>query len=172
MMVLIIGIPVAFVFFLSFHGLAFLEGRIIEGFLGVRMPKRQKFFNSSMRWGEKVKHLLLGADSWFFLLYFILMLPLGIIYFTITITLFSVSLALVASPFLGLVYGTEWIDFGTINYVLPYWTLPVAGIIGILLMKGTLHFIKNLGKQHGKIAKTMLISRVNRNNHSDFQRGA
>ena len=158
MMVLIIGIPVTVAFFFSFRGLAILEGRIVEGLLGVRMPRRQRFLDPDMKWGGKIKRLLLGKDSWLFVLYFILMLPLGIIYFTITVTLFSVSLSLMASPFLGLIFELPGIDLGPVVYGVPYWTLPFIAVLGFLLLKGTLHLLKKLGSLQGKLAKTMLVT--------------
>ena len=43
MIIMIFGIPLAALIFLSFRGLAWLEGRIVEALLGVRMPRRPVF---------------------------------------------------------------------------------------------------------------------------------
>jgi len=60
-MVLIIGIPIAIIFLLSFRGIAFLEGRLVEALLGERMPRRASFTDSSLSWKERLKILLTGS---------------------------------------------------------------------------------------------------------------
>lgn len=159
LMILIIGIPVAVGFFFTFHGLAFLEGRLVEALLGVRMPRRQRFFDTDMKLADKVKRLLLKRDSWLIVLYFIIMLPLGILYFTLTVTLFSVSLSLMASPFIGLIFGTGWFYFDNVVYGVPLWTLPLFAAAGFFLFKGTLHLLKKIGSLQGRLAKAMLVAR-------------
>lgn len=49
-LILIIGVPFAFLFLLSVQGLALLEGRLVEALLGVRMPRRPLFANPGMKW--------------------------------------------------------------------------------------------------------------------------
>ena len=39
------GVPLAVLFLLSVQGLGLLEGRLVEGLLGVRMPRRRKDFS-------------------------------------------------------------------------------------------------------------------------------
>jgi uncharacterized membrane protein len=50
LLVLIIGLPVAYLFLMSFRGIALVEGRIIEGLLGVRMPRRALFSQPGLGW--------------------------------------------------------------------------------------------------------------------------
>jgi uncharacterized membrane protein len=40
LLVLIIGLPLAALFLLSVRGIALIEGRLVETFLGIRMPRR------------------------------------------------------------------------------------------------------------------------------------
>ena len=157
MMILIIGIPVAVGFFFSFHGLAFLEGRIVEGLLDIRMPRRRRFFEDDMSWGAKIKRLLLHKDSWLYILYFILKLPIGIIAFTLTVTVLSVSVSLIVSPLVGPVLESPVIDLGPVEYGIPVWTLPLFTVAGVLLLKGSLHLLKAFGRAQGKFAKLMLV---------------
>ena len=157
LMILIIGIPVAMAFFFSFHGLAFLEGRLVEALLGERMPRRQRFFKLDMSWSEKIKRLLLGRDTWLTIIYQLIMLPLGIIYFTIVVTLVSLSLGLIASPFVELIFRLPSIDVGPIVWILPKWTLPFFALLGVVILKGSLHLVKRLGWAQGKLAKKMLV---------------
>jgi len=158
MMILIVGIPIAMAFFFSFHGLAFIEGRLVEALLGERMPRRQRFFNPDMSWGEKIRRLLLGKDTWLTVVYQLIMLPLGIFYFTLAVTLMALSLSLIASPFVELIFRLPAVDLGEVYWVLPKWTLPFFAVLGILLLKGTLHLVKKIGWAQGKLAKKMLVS--------------
>ncbi|HAK46608.1 MAG TPA: hypothetical protein DCO79_11910 [Spirochaeta sp.] len=159
MMILIIGIPITVAFFLSFRGLSFIEGRIVEGLLGVRMPRRQRYYDSDMKWSQKIKQLLLSKESWFSVIYFIIMLPLGIIYFTLTVTLITVSLALMASPFIAVFVSIPVIDLGTVEWGVPPWFLPFVAVIGFFLLKGSLHLIKKIGAGHGRMAKSFLVTK-------------
>ena len=161
LLILIIGIPVSAAFFMSFRGFSFLEGRIIEGLLGVRMPRRPRFYNADAGWQQKLKVLLLSRESWLAVLYFILMLPLGILYFTLTVVLFSVSIAFMASPFAAIVLSLPVIDVGTVVWGIPPWTTPVVAVIGFFILKGALHLLKRIGKLHGSMAKAMLVPKSN-----------
>ena len=159
LLILIIGLPITAAFFLSFRGLSFIEGRLVEGLLGIRMPRRQKYYEPDSRWVQKVKALLLSKESWMTVLYFILMLPLGIFYFTITVTLFSVSVAFMASPFAAIVISLPVIDIGPVVWGIPPWTLPFVAVIGFFILKGSLHMFKGLGKLHGELAKSMIVGK-------------
>lgn len=159
-MILIIGIPVAIIFLLSFRGIAFLEGRLVEALLGERMPRRASFTDSSLPWKERLKILLTGKATWLSFIYMILMLPLGIIYFTAMVTLISVSLALVASPILSYVFnipiGTVY--NGDVIWQLPEYLTPLFSVLGVVLATATMHIARWVGKIHGKFAKALLVS--------------
>lgn len=55
LIVLIIGVPLTWLFFLSFRGIALVEGRIVEALLGVRMPRRTVFIRKGDGWWGSVK---------------------------------------------------------------------------------------------------------------------
>ena len=159
-MILIIGIPIAIIFLLSFRGIAFLEGRLVEALLGERMPRRASFTDSSLPWKERLKILLTGKATWLSIIYMILMLPLGIIYFTAIVTLVSVSLALIASPIAAYVFNVPvgtFID-GDVVWQLPNYLTPLFSFVGIGLGTATLHISRWVGKIHGKFAKALLVS--------------
>ncbi len=159
-MVLIIGIPVTILFLLSFRGVAFLEGRLVESLLGERMPRRASFTDSSLPWGERLKILLTGKATWLSWIYMVLMLPLGVIYFSIMVTLIALSLALVASPILS--YGFN-IPIGTVingNVIwqFPEYLTPLLSILGVLLGTASMHIARWVGRIHSKFAKALLVS--------------
>jgi uncharacterized membrane protein len=159
-MVLIIGIPVAILFLLSFRGIAFLEGRLVEALLGERMPRRASFTDSSLPWMERLKLLLTGKSTWLSWIYMILMLPLGIIYFTLAVTLVSLALAFIAAPVAAIFFDLPvmMIDSGEFYWELPTYLTPLLSILGIALATGTMHIARWTGKIHGRFAKALLVS--------------
>ena len=159
-MVLIIGIPVTIIFLLSFRGIAFLEGRLVEALLGERMPRRASFTDSSLPWRERLKILLTGKATWLSWIYMILMLPLGIIYFTVMVTMLTVSLALIVSPIAAYVFN---LPIGTyvndvVVWQLPNYLTPLFAFVGVGLATAAMHIARWVGKVQGKFAKALLVS--------------
>jgi len=159
-MILIIGIPVSILFLLSFRGIAFLEGRLVEALLGERMPRRASFTDSSLGWKERLKQLLTGKSTWLSSIYMILMLPLGIIYFTVMVVLISISLALIATPIAAIVFNVpfEAISYGEVIWHMPDYLTPLVAVVGGLLATATMHVARWVGKIHGRFAKALLVS--------------
>ena len=159
-MVLIIGIPITIVFLLSFRGLAFLEGRLVEALLGERMPRRASFTDSSLGWKERLKQLLTGKSTWLAWIYQILMLPLGILYFTVIVTLVSVALALIATPIAAIFFNVpfEATSYGEVIWHMPDYLTPLVAVVGVGLATATMHLARWVGQIHGKFAKALLVS--------------
>ena len=59
----IFGLPFALLFFLSVRGLALLEGRLVEGLLGVRMPRRPLFTQQNLKWLDRLKELAMDRHT-------------------------------------------------------------------------------------------------------------
>ena len=157
LLILIIGIPIAGIFILSTRGLALLEGRMVEALLGIRMPHRPLFSPKDKGLWAKFKALLVDRYTWFSMVYMLIQLPLGIFYFTLFITLISLSLGLVATPILELVFNVPMFTNNNSLYYLNGWVIPFAVIAGVLLFFLTLHLAKAIGNLHGKLAKAMLV---------------
>jgi uncharacterized membrane protein len=163
----LIGIPLFLLFLASVRGLSLVESRIVEGMLGVRMPRRPPYIEQERSWLQRIGAMLSDARTWVTLLYMTLMLPLGIAYFTIATALTSISLALLLTPlamafdFFGwgsdFVNGHVTIDWGFGPHV-PGWgdaiTMFVAGFILLFL---TLHLVRAIGRMHGALAKHLLV---------------
>ena len=158
--VLIIGIPFFLLFLGSVRGLSLLEGRIVETMLGVRMPRRPPYpAQRGLPLLKRVGAMFTDGHTWTTLFYMLLMLPLGIIYFTIAVTLLSVSLAFIGSPFVK-AFGLNVInmDVDGFSYYGPGWAGTIAlCLVGIVLLFATLHLVRGIGRLHGQIAKHLLV---------------
>ena len=65
----IFGFPVALLFLLSVRGIAWLEGRLVEALLGVRMPRRSLPAPKNIKILERIKELLKDKHTWVSILY-------------------------------------------------------------------------------------------------------
>jgi hypothetical protein len=156
--ILIIGIP----FFLLFIGtarvLALAEGRIVETLLGTRMPRRPVHPGPPMGWLQRVLEMLKDPRTWSTLLYLLLMLPLGIFYFTFVIVGIACSLALTIAPVVLLLHGAGFITIDDLVLESPQPALlPLISILGIVLLTVTLHLARGIGYLHGQLAKSLLV---------------
>jgi uncharacterized membrane protein len=166
--VLIIGIPFLILFLGSIRMLSLLEGRIVEVMLGERMPRRPLYGARGRPLLERIKDMFLDPRTWSTVLYFLAMLPLGILYFTLAVTLVTVSLACIAAPLLvwtGVadtsvsVDGLELLHFGdeVVGTSLHGWELPLVFVAGIVLLFATLHLARGIARLHGLFAKHLLV---------------
>jgi uncharacterized membrane protein len=155
--ILIIGIPFFLLFIGSTRVLALAEGRIVETLLGTRMPRRPVHPGPPQGWMQRVLDMLRDPRTWGTLLYLLLMLPLGIFYFTFAIVGIVCSLALVIAPVIVLLYygGYVTID-GTLESPYPA-LLPLISISGVVLLTVTLHLARGIGYLHGQLAKKLLV---------------
>jgi uncharacterized membrane protein len=157
LLVLVIGIPFAGIFIFSTRGLALLEGRLVEALLGVRMPRRPLFANKNPGLWNRFKALISDKYTWYTLVYMMLQLPLGVIYFSVFITLITLSLGLVATPVLELGLGLPLFASYSTQYYLNTWLMPVVVVAGALCFMLTLYLAKVIGHMHGRLAKAMLV---------------
>lgn len=158
LLVLIISLPFIGLFFLSVRGLALVEGRIVEGLLGTRMPRRPIFLDSKLSWWGRFKVLFTSRHTWLALVYMILMLPLGVIYFSVFVTLIALALGFIAAPLVQLFIP---IPLVTINEA-QYFISPVLGffsfLVGAAVALGTMHLARLIGRFQGALAKALLVS--------------
>jgi len=157
LLVLIIGIPIFALFLLSVRGIALMEGRLIEALVGVRMPRRPLFSRKDIGWWQKVKKLFAERQTWTAIFYMLLQMPLGIIYFSVFISLIATSFWLVFQPVVGFALNIPSFVIGDYGYFTPAWALPFTVIGGVLLLTATMHLTKYTGKAHGAWAKLMLV---------------
>jgi hypothetical protein len=158
-MILIIGIPFAVLFMGSVWALSLVEGRLVETMLGVRMPRRPAYGKREGGFLTRIKEILVDPRTWATLLYMLLMLPLGIIYFTVAVTALALSLSFLLAPIAYLMGYADNINFtwnGATIVDQPWTMLPmfITGALGVFI---TLHVARGIGKLHGMMAKHLLV---------------
>lgn len=154
----IFGLPLAILFLLSVRGLALLEGRLVEALLGERMPRRPLFTDRNMKWLERLKALLADKHTWLAMLYMVIQQFLGILYFTLVVLFFSLSLAFMGAPLLQSILNQGVLTIGSRQYFLPFWAFPLVVLFGFLLWTAFMHLGRGIGRWHGKFAKAMLVT--------------
>lgn len=159
--ILIIGVPFALLFIGSVRVIGWIEGRIVEALLGVRMPRRAPASPGGGTIWENIKAVLKDGRTWTSLIYMVLHLPLGILYFTLAVTCGAVSLGVMSSAAYEIATGKNAVQVqgypeldALFNTVPGLAMLVVAGFLGIIL---TLHIARVVGYIHGRIAEALLV---------------
>ncbi|MDZ4047107.1 MAG: sensor domain-containing protein [Pseudoxanthomonas sp.] len=161
MAMLIIGIPVVILFVGIVRLLSLVEGRLVEAMLGERMPRRPLYVGRGQPWLERIAAMFTDPRTWSAMLYMVLMLPLGTIYFTVAITGLAVSLGLVVGGFAAVLEAVGLVDFQGTLHLGPFENslvaAPVLMMVGVLGLFVTLHLARAVGKLHGGLAKHLLV---------------
>jgi hypothetical protein len=155
----IFGLPVAVLFLLSVQGVAWLEGRLVEALLGIRMPRRRLFVAQNIKLLERIKVLLTDKHTWLSLVYMLFQFVLGTIYFVVLMTVFAISLTGLAIPVLQELFDIPVVHVGSGWYrYVPDGFYPLTVLAGILLWTLTMHLVKWVGGLHGRYAKALLVT--------------
>jgi uncharacterized membrane protein len=155
--VLIIGIPFVILYFGSVRVLSLVEGRLVETMLGVRMPRRPLYAARGKPLLQRIGEMFTDPRTWSTQLYFVLMLPLGIVYFTLVVTLLAFAVGCIAAPLTSLFGWAGWMQIGD-TYVGagPVWLWPLWVACGVLVLFATLHLARGIGHVHAQLAKHLL----------------
>ena len=166
--ILIIGVP----FFLAFIGIARVlalgEGRLLEAVTGERMPRRPVHPGPPASWWRRIGEMLTDVRTWTTLLYLLVMLPLGIVYFTVAVTGLAVGLRLALAPLVVLSRDFGWlplrwsldmfqIDGRTIaspHTLVGSLFYMAAGIVMVTLL---MHAARAIARGHAHLAKALLV---------------
>ena len=166
--ILIIGVP----FFLAFIGISRVislgEGRLLEAMTGERMPRRPAYSSVGKPFTQRLLDMLRDSRTWTTILYFVLMLPIGIIYFVIATVGLALSLSFTLLPVAVLGDRLNWWHVSFIDGVArpiefhPAWAGSVPLLIlmaagGVLLLTILMHVARGIGRTHARVAKSMLV---------------
>jgi hypothetical protein len=154
--VLIVGIPFAILFFASVRGLALVEGRLVEAMLGERMPRRPLYADRGKPVLERIGGMFTDPRTWSTMVYMLLMLPLGIVYFTLAVVALSLALGVAAIPF-AQAFGGVAIQWDGLPFLLPLWAAPLTIAAGLLMLVVTMHGARAIGRLHAGLAKHFLV---------------
>ncbi|HXL98723.1 MAG TPA: sensor domain-containing protein [Rhizomicrobium sp.] len=158
----LVGIPLGLLVIGMSRLLAHIEGRIVEGLLGVRMPRRLPPATAADEtvWA-RIKDVLIDIRTWSSMLYLLLMLPLGIAYFTIAVVGITVPLSLIGGSIAALVTGYSHIQIDEVPWLEHLFNtapgLLLCMAVGLLMFFITLHVAKGIGWLHGRIAELLLV---------------
>jgi uncharacterized membrane protein len=160
--ILIIGIPFALLFVGVVRVLGHIEGRIVEGLLAVRMPRRLPPATAADETlMTQIRDALLDVRTWSTMFYLALMLPLGIAYFVIAVVGVALSLGLSLGSVGGLLTGHSYVQISEVPWLEHlFHTAPglvLSAVIGILLFFVVLHIARGIGWLHGRIAELLLV---------------
>ena len=166
--VLVIGLPFVILFLASVRALSLVEGRLVETLLGERMPRRPAYVSKEGNWAERIARLFTDPRTWGTLIYQVMMLPLGILYFTVALTLLVFALGLLAAPLLallesfgGLSVGLSlpgvWLGGEPLIGLAAVPALILFALVGFALLIATLHLARGIGWLHAQIAKNLLV---------------
>lgn len=159
---LIVGIPFFLLFVGSVRLLSHMEGRIVESLLGVRMPRRLPAVSQESFW-TRVKDALTDPRTWSSLAYMLLMLPLGIVYFTLAAAGLGTSGGLIIG---GVADISGRVEMDGHLTGMPMWVLsashsPLTGLAliaaGIALFFLALAMARLVGRLHGRLAESLLV---------------
>jgi uncharacterized membrane protein len=166
--VLIIGIPFALLFIGMIRAISLAEGRMVEGLLGERMPRRPRVVGGQGTLWDRIKGWFSDYRTWTTMLYMVLQLPLGIIYFTTLVTALTLSAATFFAPIAQMIWNQPIFRAGSYGYLIEPWAIPLVMALGILGFFVTLWLAKGVGKVHGMWAKTMLVGRFESGSGAEY----
>ena len=166
LLVTFVGIFLLYFFFISLPYLMVVQGWFIKITTGIELPKQKVTFEENRTIIQKSFDALKNKVIWKTLLYFLFfVMPLGIITFTITVTLLSIGVSFVFAWLWPLI---EWAVTGsTLQIPIAWGPLPglrIAWIIGVAilpfigvpLLTGSLHMINRLAVWHGRLVVRIL----------------
>ncbi|HEX7031181.1 MAG TPA: sensor domain-containing protein [Gammaproteobacteria bacterium] len=159
---LIIGLPFFLLFLGSIRLFSLLEGRIVETFLGVRMPRRPEYPAQDAGILDRIVEMLRDVRTWSTMLYMLLMLPLGVLYFGVTVSLVSASLGLVAAPVFylfadGANFQLHYFYWDGEAYDLTGLESLLLCLAGFLMLTASMHLFRGLGVLQGHVARGLLV---------------
>lgn len=156
-----VGIPILLLVGITWWGLANLERYMAVHLLKETIPAMTTPSNDDSEVRERIEEHFTNPVAWKSLLYLFLKFPLGIFTFTVLAVIVSLTLALLAMPFLYdlMQYSRAGIYLGA---DLPFWRIDsmvdalICAIFGLMLWPVTLNVTNGLAWLHAKFARVML----------------
>ena len=156
-----VGIPILLLVGIGWWTLANFERFMVVHLLKEDLPPMVSPSNQDTQIWTRFKAHLVNPVTWKSLLYLLLKFPLGTATFVVLITLISLTLAFLITPFTY--QSLSFFQPGmSIGGNLMVWQINsitdalLAGLIGLILWPVTLHITNGLARVHTQLAKVML----------------
>lgn len=124
-----VGIPLLVLTIVVWWGLAAFEREMAIRMLGVEIPPMRRETEPVEGLWERLKRLLKNPVTWKGLAFLFIKFPLGIFTFTVVVTMVSVSLGMIAAPFI-FPFSTYTLEADTAAWTIN--TYPEALLVGVL----------------------------------------
>ncbi len=157
LIVVLVGLPLLVLYFGLVRVLSLVEGRIVEVMLGERMPRRPLYSERGKPWLKRIGELFTDPRTWSTQLYFLLMLPLGVLYFTLVVTGLATGLGMLFGALAHVFGGDAWVQLDVPGISAPIWAAPIVMAAGAGVVLLTLHLSRLVGWMHGQLAKALLV---------------
>ena len=105
----------------------------------------------------RFKYLVTSPHTWKTLLYLIIKLPLGIIYFTVSVTMLSIALWCILRPFFEYYLDLPFMQINTVTIRTTGILTPLVMLVGLVWLLLTMHLAKGIGRLHGRLARALLL---------------
>ncbi len=159
--ILIIGLPLTVAFLAGTRLLAVAEVHLLQAMVGGEAAEAPTLLPLGEGWMARLQALVSDPRTWTSLLYFLLLLPLGITYFTLMVTSLSMGLSLLVVPLAHLFHATGSlnVDLGDLVWTSahPNLALLLCGLVGLALVPLTLHLALLLGRFQLWLASHLLV---------------
>jgi hypothetical protein len=127
------------------------------------MPRRPVHPGAPTGIWSRIIDMLKDPRTWTTLAYLLLMLPLGIFYFTIAVTGIAVAGALVVAPLATLADRFGWLpmEVSTIQMHPAWLASPLGGVftvaLGVVILTAVMHGVRGLGRAQVALARGLLV---------------
>lgn len=157
--ILIIGVPVALAFVAGIRLLAVAEVHLLKTMVGGEGSAGPALLPEGQGWLARLGTLLRDRRTWTSLLYFLLLMPLGMTYFALFASLISTGLAMAAVPFARFFHGTVSLDLGGPAWLLghPNRAAVLCGLAALALIPLTFHLALLAGRFQVWLARHLLV---------------
>lgn len=159
--ILVIGLPVALAFLLGVRLLALGETHLLRALVAEDPSPAPAIVPAGSGWLVRLTSLLKDRRTWTSLLYFLLHLPLGILAFSVLVSLLAVGLGLLAVPVAAVLQagGAMDVDLGGLAWSVshPQLTAIACGLLGAVILPLSLHLGLLLGRLQVWLARHLLV---------------
>lgn len=151
LLALFIGFPLLILTLASCRALGSLHGRLLEALTGFWMPRSLEALPKVPGFWKKLGALFTEGLTWRSIGLLLLLLPLGITYFTLVLSGLTLALALMLLPL-----ATLSAEVG-MEGALPLWAAGGISFLGALLLVALLHLSLALGRFHAHLSRRVLL---------------